>query len=261
MDGKPDHPAGHGALYLQSVAAAWTAACTVKYSGAGLQLPANPHVRTCGNGALQHLFRNPSGHGGQPDAPSCHDRRVRCEYYPGPYLCSGIPLGCGRCCNGNCAGPGLLRHHLLSAAEKIRYLEHRENRLEMGLGYGKAPAGPWDSRGVPECDHWFRRYCHPVCHQWIWPSVCGRLYGYQQVVRTSGAGSSLLRLCHILLCGAESGRGGIRQDQGRCARLSPNIHRHRGGHRSGPPSFRAQHSENIYLLRGIQCIRGTDHCI
>ena len=63
VDRESDHSPDHGSLYQQSVSAAGASSRSGQYPGASLQLSADPYVRTGGYGALQYLFRYPSGHG------------------------------------------------------------------------------------------------------------------------------------------------------------------------------------------------------
>ena len=56
-----------------------------------------------------------------------------------------------------------------------------------------------------------------VCDQWLWLSVCSRIYGNEQAVWNFGDGSRFLWICDYNVCRAESWRKEISENPKRCA--------------------------------------------
>jgi len=90
--------------------------------------------------------------------------------------------------------------------EKEDFYRHESAAFEAG-----------NSSCYTERDHFCGRTYGAVCDQWLWLSVCSRIYGNEQAVWNFGDGSRFLWICDYNVCRAESWRKEISENPKRCA--------------------------------------------
>lgn len=106
--------------------------------------------------------------------------------------------------------------YCLLVLRKIRISDWKRRILQAAV-YESAAFEAGDSSCHTERDHFCGRTYGAVCDQWLWLSVCSRIYGNEQAVWNFGDGSRFLWICDYNVCRAESWRKEISENPKRCA--------------------------------------------
>ena len=132
-------------------------------------------------------------------------------------VCGSFWLGRSRSSRGDCYCTGIFSL-VLSACitENQGYPTGKGGFLQAAV-YESAAFEAGDSSCHTERDHFCGRTYGAVCDQWLWLSVCSRIYGNEQAVWNFGDGSRFLWICDYNVCRAESWRKEISENPKRCA--------------------------------------------